>query len=61
MVDAMRVEDMEINSYEVREEKPADSARFVVAMEVKMKGDRYESRIIEFINRFDDIDIDKME
>ena len=61
MVDAMRVEDMEINSYEVREEKPADSARFVVTMEVKMKGDRYEPRIIEFINRFDDIDIDKME
>jgi mgtC family protein len=57
----MKDEHIDIESYEVKESPHADGTVLVVAVDIKMRGDRYEARIFDFIGRYEDINIDKIE
>lgn len=61
MICDMKDEHIDIDSYEVKESPHADGTVLVVAVDIKMRGDRYEARIFDFVGRYEDVYIDKIE
>lgn len=60
MICDMKDEHIDIDSYEVKE-SPHTNDTISVTVDIKMRGDRYEARIFDFIGRYEDINIDKIE
>jgi mgtC family protein len=56
----MKDEHIDIDSYEVKELSHKNDT-ILVTVDIKMRGDRYEARIFDFIGRYEDINIDKIE
>ena len=61
MICDMKDEHIDIDSYEVKESPHTDGTVLVVAVDIKMRGDRYEARIFDFVGRYEDVYIDKIE
>ena len=60
MICDMKDEHIDIDSYEVKELSHKNDT-ILVTVDIKMRGDRYEARIFDFIGRYEDINIDKIE
>ena len=60
MICDMKDEHIDIDSYEVKELSHKNDT-ISVTVDIKMRGDRYEARIFDFIGRYEDINIDKIE
>ena len=60
MICDMKYEHIDIDSYEVKELSHKNDT-ILVTVDIKMRGDRYEARIFDFIGRYEDINIDKIE
>lgn len=53
---------VEIDSYEMKEKPTANgTTRFVVAMELLVKRNKYQNQIISFMDKFEGVDIDSIE
>ena len=60
MICDMKDEHIDIDSYEVKE-SPHTNDTISVTVDIKMRGDRYEARIFDFVGRYEDVYIDKIE
>lgn len=57
----MREDGTEIDSYKLQEKCSSAGSIYIVTMEVKVKRDKYEARIIDFMNEFDGVTIESIE
>ena len=60
MICDMKDEHIDIDSYEVKELSHKNDT-ILVTVDIKMRGDRYEARIFDFVGRYEDVYIDKIE
>lgn len=57
----LREDGVDIDTYEMKEQASAHGTRYVVAMELLVKRNRYQEHIINFMEKFKDVDIDSIE
>lgn len=62
VLNRLRDDDVEIDSYEMKEQQSANgTTKFIVAMELLVKRNKYQEQIINFMNKFEGVDIDCIE
>lgn len=62
VLNRLRDDAVEIDSYEMKEQQSANgTTRFIVAMELLVKRNKYQEQIINFIEKFEGVDIDCIE
>ncbi len=61
MLDKLRNDNIDIDSYEMKEQSTASNIKYVVSMELTVKRNRYQDNIINFMNKFDGVDIESIE
>lgn len=57
----MKDENSDVDTYNMQERRSSAGDIFVVTMEVKVKRDKYEARILDFMNEFDGVTIENIE
>lgn len=62
VLNRLRDDAVEIDSYEMKEQQSANgTTRFIVAMELLVKRNKYQEQIINFMDKFEGVDIDCIE
>lgn len=61
MLDKLRNDNIDIDSYEMKEQSTTSNIKYVVSMELTVKRNRYQDNIINFMNKFDGVDIESIE
>ena len=61
VLDRFRHDGMGIDSYNMREEDNTDNPHYTVSIEVKVRRDRYESRILSIMEELDGVRIESIE
>ena len=61
VLDRMRKDDMTIDSYNMREQVEADGSTYLVTVEVNVKRNRYESRVLGIMEELDGVRIESIE
>ena len=61
VLDKLRNDNVDIDSYEMKEQSTASNIKYVVSMELTVKRNRYQDNIISFMNKFDGVDIENIE
>ncbi len=61
ILDRLRSEGMELDSYSMKETHIASGVAYRVSMDIKMKRDKYEMRIIDLMDQFDGVSIENIE
>lgn len=62
VLNRLRDDAVEIDSYEMKEQQSANgTTRFIVAMELLVKRNKYQEQIINFMEKFEGVDIDCIE
>ena len=61
VLDKLRNDNVDIDSYEMKEQSTASNIKYVVSMELTVKRNRYQDNIISFMNNFDGVDIENIE
>lgn len=62
VLNRLRDDAVEIDSYEMKEQQSANgTTRFIVAMELLVKRNKYQEQIIDFMDKFEGVDIDCIE
>jgi putative Mg2+ transporter-C (MgtC) family protein len=61
VLNTMRAQNIDIDSYSMKQEKTAESVRYTVEMELKVKRNHYQSSIIKFMKDFDGVSIETIE
>lgn len=62
VLNRLRDDAVEIDSYEMKEQQSANgTTRFIVAMELLVKRNKYQEQIINFMDKFEGVDIDSIE
>ena len=57
----MKDEGAEVDSYDMQEKRSSGGEIYLVTMEVKVKRDKYEARILDFMSEFDGVTIENIE
>lgn len=61
ILDRLLSEGMELDSYSMKETHIASGVAYRVSMDIKMKRDKYEMRIIDLMDQFDGVSIENIE
>lgn len=61
ILEKLRNDNVDIDSYEMKEQSTASNIKYVVSMELTVKRNRYQDNIINFMNKFDGVDIESIE
>ena len=61
ILDNLRNEGMELDSYSMKETHIASGIAYRVTMDIKVKRDKYEMRIIDLMDQFDGVSIENIE
>ena len=61
VLDNLRKEGMELDSYSMKETHIATGVAYRVNMDIKVKRDKFEMRIIDFMDQFDGVSIENIE
>ena len=61
ILDNLRNEGMELDSYSMKETHIASGIAYRVSMDIKVKRDKYELRIIDLMDQFDGVSIENIE
>lgn len=61
VLDRMRKDDMTIDSYNMREQVETDGSTYLVTVEVNVKRNRYESRVLGIMEELDGVRIESIE
>lgn len=61
VINRLKGEGVEISYYNMTERHTGNENLFITSMEVKVKRDQYETKIIDFMNKLDCVDIESIE
>ncbi len=61
VLNKLRTDNIEIDSYEMKEHQVSATTTYVASMELRVKRKRYQSRIIDFMDEFEGVDIESIE
>ena len=61
VLNKLRTDNIELDSYEMKELSSSSTATYIASMELRVKRRHYQSHIIEFMDKFEGVDIDSIE
>lgn len=61
VIESISTDEVEIDSYEMKEQHEADGTQYIVSMDIKIKRSDYKDRIQYFMKEFDGVSIESIE
>ncbi len=61
VLNKLRTDNIDIDSYEMKQQQTSSAIIYIASMELRVKRKCYQSHIIEFMDKFEGVDIDSIE